>query len=88
MTTQQSKRNYSRLKARRVLKDKYPLLLTSRTNVVHHKDENPFNNDITNLEIMSISDHFSLHNKGIIKGIRQTTLNKIDLIFLEYNWNK
>ncbi|MDP8268190.1 MAG: DNA polymerase [Candidatus Tenebribacter davisii] len=33
-------------------------------NVMHHKDENRLNNDLRNLEIMSISDHVSLHHKG------------------------
>ena len=88
MTTQKNRINYSRFKARKKLKTKYPLLLTSRWNVVHHKDKDPFNNDIDNLEIMSLSDHFSLHNKGILRGIRPKTLKAIDLLLLDYNWNK
>ena len=32
--------------------------------VVHHKDENPKNNDIANLEIMSRSEHARMHRLG------------------------
>jgi len=32
--------------------------------VVHHKDENIFNNDISNLELMSVSEHLSFHKAG------------------------
>ena len=32
--------------------------------VIHHIDENPLNNDISNLEPMSLSEHASIHNKG------------------------
>lgn len=30
--------------------------------VIHHKDENPSNNNLSNLEIMSVSDHSSYHS--------------------------
>lgn len=33
-----------------------------RTEEVHHKDENKFNNDISNLVILSKSEHAKLHN--------------------------
>jgi hypothetical protein len=31
---------------------------------IHHKDHNPFNNDPTNLEAISVSDHLTYHNKN------------------------
>ena len=33
-------------------------------NDIHHKDENPLNNKIENLEILSDFDHLSIHKKG------------------------
>jgi len=30
--------------------------------VIHHIDENPFNNSIENLQLMTISEHTKLHN--------------------------
>jgi hypothetical protein len=40
--------------------------------VVHHKDENKQNNDISNLEIMTLEEHQKHHNrlKEIIRGDR------------------
>lgn len=35
------------------------------TDYIHHKDENPYNNLKTNLELMLPSEHQSLHRKGI-----------------------
>jgi hypothetical protein len=40
----------------------------SRDELVHHKDENPRNNDIDNLEIKSPLIHAQLHLKGKSKG--------------------
>lgn len=31
--------------------------------IVHHKDGNPANDDINNLQLMSLSEHIKLHNK-------------------------
>ncbi len=36
-------------------------LLTS-SEIVHHKDENKLNNDLSNLEVMSVTDHAKLHH--------------------------
>lgn len=38
-----------------------------RTEVVHHKDENEQNNKIVNLELLTLSKHTSLHQKGRIR---------------------
>lgn len=32
--------------------------------VIHHKDNNPHNNELENLELMSHGEHSSHHNKG------------------------
>lgn len=32
--------------------------------IVHHKDGNPSNNDISNLQIMTLEEHTSLHHAG------------------------
>lgn len=54
--------------------------------VVHHIDENPLNNDINNLELMSRSEHTIHHHKGstrsdktcknISKGLAGRTLSE------------
>jgi HNH endonuclease len=33
------------------------------TELVHHKDENPFNNDVSNLQVVSRSEHKRIHAK-------------------------
>lgn len=37
-----------------------PLL---KTEEVHHKDENPENNDISNLEVLNKNEHLKLHGE-------------------------
>lgn len=32
--------------------------------VIHHRDENPLNNDISNLQLMTHEEHLSHHHKG------------------------
>lgn len=39
----------------------------TRDEVVHHEDENPRNNNVDNLKIMTRSEHFRLH--GLKRGI-------------------
>ena len=41
---------------------------------VHHKDENPRNNDIDNLEVMSKSDHARMHGKE--RGISELAIKR------------
>lgn len=36
----------------------------TRREVVHHKDGNPMNNDIGNLQVMSLSEHSRMHMLG------------------------
>ena len=87
MASTRSKMAYSRYKARRKMKEKFPLFINYET-VVHHIDHNPLNNNIMNLTIMENGKHLSYHQKGKLKGIRPETFKKIDLLFLDYNWNK
>lgn len=48
-----------------------------RDEVVHHIDEDPTNNDIDNLCIMSLSDHSRSHRLG--KKMSTETKNKLSL---------
>ena len=72
MTKQKGKQQYSRRKAREVVKEIYPDL--PRHKIVHHIDLNPFNNDINNFAIMSRSDHSKLHASLIKEKITETAL--------------
>jgi len=51
----------SRRKARQLMKAKFSLILSTRKHIVHHRDENPLNNKLNNLQIMTNSDHLSYH---------------------------
>ena len=42
---------------------------------VHHKDKNPNNNDLSNLEWIDSKKHKELHNKEHSKNVYQYTLN-------------
>jgi len=46
-----------------------------RNEVVHHVDNNPRNNSIINLELMSLSDHSKMHSTG--KKLSIETIEKI-----------
>lgn len=46
-----------------------------KNEVVHHIDGNKLNNDISNLEVMSLSDHSRLHMTG--KKLSNYTKNKM-----------
>lgn len=52
--------------------------------VVHHKDHNRKNNDLSNLEVMSWSDHTKMHNKEkeIIRCKKTGRIIKIKLLDL------
>ncbi len=59
MTTELSKKNYSRKKARIFWKQTYSDL--PKDVVVHHKNGDPFNNNPDNLTIMENGKHVSYH---------------------------
>ena len=44
---------------------------------IHHKDENKENNDISNLECMSASDHNALHHAGVCSPRKRENLDRI-----------
>ncbi len=74
---------YSRIKARKIIKDLYPDLPTDEH--VHHIDGNPFNNNINNLCMIKNSDHIKIHwlrGDMRVNGCKRTTLNQ-DLEILE-----
>ena len=47
-----------------------------RNECVHHIDHNKLNNDIDNLQLMTISDHAALHRKHEIKNGKNRKRNK------------
>lgn len=51
---------YSRSIARDIYQEHYGIILYTK-DAVHHKDGDCFNNDISNLELMSRSEHQSYH---------------------------
>lgn len=44
---------------------KYSIFHESSEMVIHHKDNNKANNDLSNLEIMTVADHISYHTKNL-----------------------
>lgn len=70
----------SRARARKYMKEKFPLLVNNKT-AVHHIDGNPFNNDPSNLYIFGRGNHARHHFKGLI-------LKNLDKLLNDYNWNK
>lgn len=48
-------------RARRVYENYHNVAL-GWNDCIHHKDENPFNNNIDNLELMTLSSHAKYHN--------------------------
>ena len=50
-----------------------PLL---KTEIVHHKDHNGFNNNEDNLELLNWGEHSRLHNKGHIKSTEEREKRK------------
>lgn len=69
MTTLKSKIQTSRRKARKKIKAMNRFSNLLRNKVVHHLDEDPLNNDLDNLFIMSDSFHTSLH--WVLNPIRE-----------------
>ena len=56
----------SRREANNLMRQLYPNF-DWHLHCVHHKDENPFNNDINNLLIIKRAEHTKLHNGGKIR---------------------
>ena len=83
MTKDTCKANYSRQKARNIMKIEFPHLINKNT-VVHHIDHNPLNNNRDNLVILFKDDHISYHNKGKRFMYPKTIKNIESLIYL-YN---
>lgn len=57
-----------RLIMKPILLDALEELFPDEKWVVHHKDENPQNNDILNLEVMTHGEHNKLHHGGKINS--------------------
>ena len=68
MTTKKSKIGKSQQEARKLMRSLFPGKITG-TDVVHHIDLNPLNNELNNLHIMDKCEHQKLHLK--LKGISE-----------------
>ena len=44
---------------------------------IHHVDQNPLNNDISNLQLLSVKDHHALHNDRSRLGLNHVQKEKI-----------
>jgi hypothetical protein len=84
MTKKSSAYMYSRQKARKIIKEYICNDLPSNI-VVHHRDENPLNNDMSNLVILERGEHTRRHHKGKLKGTRESTLRKLDGLLVIFN---
>lgn len=62
MTKEICKIKYSRVKAREIYQKHHNIKLSSGV-AIHHKDNDPFNNDIDNLELMLRGEHVSYHSE-------------------------
>ena len=51
--------------------------LVASTMICHHKDGNPLNSSVDNIEIMPLSEHVSLHHKG--KKLSEEHCRKISI---------
>lgn len=56
--------------------------------IVHHKDGNKFNNDISNLEIVSRSEHMKMHPEIFEKSLQKRKKNiDIDKVVKMYEYH-
>ena len=58
------KRNGKRIDEHRLIMEQFLGRKLNKKEVVHHKDGNKSNNNINNLEVMSLSDHSRMHQLG------------------------
>jgi len=56
--------NSKPIREHRHLMEQYIGRKLKRCEYVHHKDEDPLNNNLNNLEVISAKDHTILHHKG------------------------
>lgn len=75
MIKQHYKDNLSRVKARKMMKKLYPDLKENQ--VIHHKDGNPMNNSIENLQILSYGEHQLIHSKSNLPIRKPNRVNGI-----------
>jgi hypothetical protein len=79
------KQHRSRQIARKKIKTTYGLNKLHRNLVVHHKDGNPFNNELENLEIMTRSQHTGYHTNKYLESKPIEGLENLELLLNLYN---
>ena len=96
MTTLKNKQQLSRRKARQLIKSISKYINLSSNKFVHHLDEDPFNNNLDNLIILSNSTHTKLHwilnpNREM-KGRKPKSLKKLfeelEGLLIVYNFDR
>lgn len=85
MTTEKSKINYSRMKARKKFKKHFPSINLAGIHI-HHLDGNPMNNEISNLCPISAKAHLGWHNSGASRDIDlNKDINRLESLLIIYN---
>ena len=80
-----TKNNYVLL--HRVVMENYLGRLLNENEIVHHKDGNKKNNDISNLEVMTASEHVSHHNRTVGRKFAIVRCPNCNNVFERDNWN-
>jgi hypothetical protein len=75
--------NGKQIRTHRYVMESYLGRKLKSNEIVHHKDENIFNNDISNLEIVSRSQHLKMHPEVREKSILKNTLKVNDFEIIE-----
>ena len=78
-------RSRSRQIARAKFKKFYGLHKLHSSLIVHHKDGNPFNNEIENLDIMTRARHTSYHIKKYLESKPIEGIEELEVLLYFYN---
>jgi len=75
---------YSREKAHKLMKTLNPEI--TQKDIIHHKDENPLNNSVDNLEVMTNSKHLKFHNNVCKRwGVSKDPLKRLEKLLTDFN---
>jgi len=81
-------KDYSRQKARKMMVEHFGIL--ERSEVVHHIDHDPLNNDINNLVVIDNGEHISYHATHKAKYTNDSLLkdlSNLESLLAIYNTN-